>query len=810
MPINFELQLFADLGIRTVKTIEGLQAALANSKADKITIISTILINANTVIDFNGKSVKLSKQFSDECIFKLNAPNINLTLKSSEGSGGIIPAKSDKNITLISNSFENNNVTFDAGFTAEYSDFKNFYIVEKSNTVALNFSGANITTNNCIYAKDIKISGGNIICTGEEAAIGINGSFNMSGGNVKTNSENYVSIVFYGGVKANISGGTTGTIRINDDDGSLKISGDAKIIAKSNGIYISEKSTNVYIEMNGGSIESSERFAIFNRASDGGSKIVITGGKISSANKNGIFSKCPVYISGGYFFSGNENYPTIFCYGSNAFVSISDGNFVSKNSECILLTNGAKGKISGGTFSGCCAIGIDDANSGLVEEVRDAIFNTKYSYALWHDASVKIGGVIYKNAAEKNSTLKVNFNDSDKNKINSVEVYGKVEVTDKFGVKILNRGETYEYIKSFDNIIKYWQAHLFNVYGLKYSAEILSSLYFGLQTNKIILLVGTPGTGKTTLVKYLAKSFQFEDAAIIPVQPNWTDKSDLLGYYNPLEKSYISTDFLDALLKFCRLAEDQPDKLFIICLDEMNLAHVEYYFAEFLSALQTDRKITIYAESIEKIICRELEASGVDFSEKVDFAQMNFAERKYFLELWQMHDMIEKIPSKLTIPLNVKFFGTLNQDDTTLDLSPKVIDRAYIIRLEMFDEDLNFDGDFKNSLEYQPLENYPKKFPADVDKNNFKNAIANIAPISYRLTAQIFGNENFDSWQEIIGGRQLEDFIISACILPKVRFDDDVYKMKIDELKNLCSGHKLSEKILSVIDSENEVDFWRR
>ena len=87
---------------------------------------------------------------------------------------------------------------------------------------------------------------------------------------------------------------------------------------------------------------------------------------------------------------------------------------------------------------------------------------------------------------------------------------------------------------------------------------------------------------RNTIVDILVKSFADAiggKAFIIPVKPNWTSAEDLLGYYNPLEKKYLATPFLEALLE----AQNNPTIPYFICLDEMNLARIEYYFADFLS-----------------------------------------------------------------------------------------------------------------------------------------------------------------------------------------------------------------------------------
>ena len=102
----------------------------------------------------------------------------------------------------------------------------------------------------------------------------------------------------------------------------------------------------------------------------------------------------------------------------------------------------------------------------------------------------------------------------------------------------------------------------------------------GMATSKIIILEGISGTGKTSLPYAMGKFLKY-DTSIIPVQPSWRDKSELVGYFNEFTKRFNETDFLKALYE-ATYREDVG----LIVLDEMNLARVEYYFAEILSLLE--------------------------------------------------------------------------------------------------------------------------------------------------------------------------------------------------------------------------------
>lgn len=146
---------------------------------------------------------------------------------------------------------------------------------------------------------------------------------------------------------------------------------------------------------------------------------------------------------------------------------------------------------------------------------------------------------------------------------------------------------------------------------------------------------------------------------VVAVRPDWTDQRGLLGYYNPLTRRYESTPFLRFLLQAQAEAERaaregrEPHPYFLI-LDEMNLARVEYYFADFLSAMESGEPLELHDDpEIETGLGAELEQLP--------------------------------IPRRLRVPRNLLFTGTVNIDETTSMFSPKVLDRAFTIEFNQVD-----------------------------------------------------------------------------------------------------------------------------
>ncbi len=179
--------------------------------------------------------------------------------------------------------------------------------------------------------------------------------------------------------------------------------------------------------------------------------------------------------------------------------------------------------------------------------------------------------------------------------------------------------------------------------GLYYDLEVIKQAIATFGTTKMLILQGISGTGKTSL-PYALGQFLQSPALICSVQPSWRDRTELFGYYNDFTRKYTETEFLKAVYEagFC----DEPK---VIIMDEMNIARVEYYFAEMLSLLELPRP-----------------------------------EERYFSLVSSQTDTdpVKMYEGKLWIPDNVWYVGTINNDDSTFAVADKVYDRAIPIDLD--------------------------------------------------------------------------------------------------------------------------------
>lgn len=178
---------------------------------------------------------------------------------------------------------------------------------------------------------------------------------------------------------------------------------------------------------------------------------------------------------------------------------------------------------------------------------------------------------------------------------------------------------------------------------LYYDLDMMRYFVASMGTARIIILQGISGTGKTSLPYAFGKFVQL-DTTVVSVQPSWRERTELYGYFNEFTKKYTETDFLRAIYE-ANFYRDPH----IVILDEMNIARVEYYFAEMLSILEMPRK----------------EEWKVDVVTSV----------------WD-NDPVLINGGNIPISDNVWFVGTINNDDSTFAVADKVYDRAIPIDLD--------------------------------------------------------------------------------------------------------------------------------
>lgn len=256
----------------------------------------------------------------------------------------------------------------------------------------------------------------------------------------------------------------------------------------------------------------------------------------------------------------------------------------------------------------------------------------------------------------------------------------------------------------FSRVAPFVQARLWKA-GMLFTQAQLRNFLALLRTNDVIVLAGDSGSGKTSLVRTMAESIGGQ-CTVIPVKPNWTGPEDLLGYYNPIERRYQPTPFLLAL----QAAQADPETPHFICLDEMNLARVEHYFADFLSLLESRKGspiIPLYASDDERHSVMEcglfltIEAevrSRLELPDSTTLEDMlknevangllhrlgGFKDAESVLRhharLRRSLAATSRTPTELRLPPNVRIIGAVNVDETTHYLSTKVLDRVHVLR----------------------------------------------------------------------------------------------------------------------------------
>lgn len=200
-----------------------------------------------------------------------------------------------------------------------------------------------------------------------------------------------------------------------------------------------------------------------------------------------------------------------------------------------------------------------------------------------------------------------------------------------------------------------------------------------IKSKPFLLLAGISGTGKSRIVRELARACWEESSEeykaqkpknfeMVQVKPNWHDSSELIGYVSRVSGSpvFVAGDFL----KFVAKAWENPEVPYFLCLDEMNLAPVEQYFAEYLSVVES----------------RKADDNGVITTDPI----LKKCEEQWYFDLTAQLTRDDEVRARfnkdgIAIPQNLIVVGTVNMDETTFSFSRKVLDRAMTIEMNEVD-----------------------------------------------------------------------------------------------------------------------------
>ena len=311
--------------------------------------------------------------------------------------------------------------------------------------------------------------------------------------------------------------------------------------------------------------------------------------------------------------------------------------------------------------------------------------------------------------------------------------------------------------------------------GLYYTPEIVRRFVAGMASSKLLILEGISGTGKTSL-PYSFSRYLDNPATIVSVQPSFRDRSELLGYFNEFAKRFNETEFLRALYE----ANYRLDPTLIV-LDEMNLARIEYYFAEMLSVLEMPSK---------------------------DEWVLDLVPTAWDGDPEKMTD------GKIQVSDSTWFIGTANNDDSTFTITDKVYDRAMPIELNERADEFECEPREAVHITAEHLEYLFQK--AKVDYPISDKLLDNMQKLdSYLITRfkMSFGNRIMKQMYDFIpvyvacGGTELEamDYIVARKVLKK--FESMNVTFVRDEITGLIS---YIEKIFGKVGIEDSKAYLRR
>ena len=304
--------------------------------------------------------------------------------------------------------------------------------------------------------------------------------------------------------------------------------------------------------------------------------------------------------------------------------------------------------------------------------------------------------------------------------------------------------------------------------GYNYTYNQLSNLYLSLKTKPFTILAGISGTGKSKIIRLFADSIN-ADYTLISIRPDWNDATELLGYKN-LDDKFIKGQLTKTILK----AKQNKNKPHLICLDEMNLARVEYYLSDYLSIIESRKKVG------QEIITDDI----------VQFEENN--------ETINLH-----------IPDNIYIIGTVNMDDSTFQFSRKVLDRANTIEFSDVDldnlffenneevESLNVSNNFLKTtyLKTMDIEEEYREYAKEINKKIIEiNEILKKSQkqFAYRVRDEILFYMVENKKANLLHEDIAFDYQIMQKILPAITgSEESVYQVLIDLLNFVCETNTI-------------------
>ena len=304
--------------------------------------------------------------------------------------------------------------------------------------------------------------------------------------------------------------------------------------------------------------------------------------------------------------------------------------------------------------------------------------------------------------------------------------------------------------------------------GFDYEGDLIENFYLSLKSKPFVILAGTSGTGKTKLVEYFAEAIGAK-MQLVPVRPDWSDSSDLFGH-----KDLSGNFHPGAIIDFIKSATDSPSVPHFLCLDEMNLARVEYYMSDMLSIIETRR-----FNDQHKVVTKPLIAK--------DYCICANGRNDY---------------GELGIPDNLYIIGTVNMDETTFPFSKKVLDRANTIEFSFVDltrkalpivqyEAQELDNSFLKAEYLHLIDCGDDQLIDDICfELNVWNQIlvkANLH-VGYRVRDEICFYMMNNKKSELLDFETAFDHEIMQKILPRVQGSSSAIKDVLSELFVKCAG----------------------